>query len=202
MCVYICVCMCWNPVNMQGCGRDGGFVTMKLRLDHHLPRRPCTFLHEMGGFTHEWSLQLLPFDEGIYLMCKSFAKGQYLRWLQLSRLVFACRKVSSIFAVATKLWSYISSPKVKFKSIGDDDTNLFICSFVASYFHIVVVNTAFSDWVYICEVDVPAKFWSCIAYVIKEADCSCGTQSLFFDLLPRSHLRHSDRPNFNLVRKY
>ena len=103
---------------------------------------------------------------------------------------------------ATKLWSYISSPKVKFKSIGDDDTNLFICSFVASYFHIVVVNTAFSDWLYICEVDVPAKFWSCVAYVIKEADCSCGTQSLFFDLLPRSHLRHSDRPNFNLVRKY
>ena len=97
-CVYICVCMCWNPVNMPGCGRDGGFVAMKLRLDHHLPRRPCTFLHEMGGFTHEWSLQLLPFDEGIYLMCKSFAKGQYLRWLQLSRLVFACRKPSSIFA--------------------------------------------------------------------------------------------------------
>ena len=80
-----------------------------------------------------------------------------------------------------------------------------ICSFVHLLhliFHIVVVNTAFSDWVYICEVDVPAKFWSCIAYVIKEADCSCGTQSLFFDLLPRSHLRHSDRPNFNLVRKY
>ena len=97
-CVYICVCMCWNPVNMQGCGRDGGFVTMKLRLDHHLPRRPCTFLHEMGGFTHEWSLQLLPLDEGICLMCKSFVKGQYLRWLQLSRLVFACHKPSSIFA--------------------------------------------------------------------------------------------------------
>ena len=90
--------MCWNPVNMPGCGRDGGFVAMKLRLDHHLPRRPCTFLHEMGGFTHEWSLQLLPFDEGIYLMCKSFVKGQYLRWLQLSRLVFACHKPSSIFA--------------------------------------------------------------------------------------------------------
>ena len=98
-CVYICVCMCWNTVNMPGCGRDGGFVTMvKLRLDHYLSRRPCTFLHEMGGFTHEWSLQLLPLYEGICLMCKSFVKGQYLRWLQLSRLVFACHKTSSIFA--------------------------------------------------------------------------------------------------------
>ena len=48
-------------------------------------------------------------------------------------------------------------PKLKIQS-GDDDTNLFICSFVAFIFHIVVVNTAFSDWVYICEVDVPAKF--------------------------------------------
>ena len=74
-CVYICVCMCWNTVNMPGCGRDGGFVTMvKLRLDHHLSRRPCTFLHEMGGFTHEWSLQLLPFDEGIYLMWNPLSK--------------------------------------------------------------------------------------------------------------------------------
>ena len=49
-------------------------------------------------FTHEWLLQILPLDEGICLMCKSFVKGQYLRWLQLSRLVFACHKPSSIFA--------------------------------------------------------------------------------------------------------
>ena len=115
-CVYICVCMCWNPVNMPGCGRDGGFVTMKLRLDHHLPRRPCTFLHEMGGFTHEWSLQLLPFDEGIYLMWKSFVKGQYLRWLRLLDWwlpVIAFINICQLPIFATKLWSYITFPKVK-----------------------------------------------------------------------------------------
>ena len=101
---------------MPGCGRDGGFVTMILRLDHHLPRRPCTFLHEMGGFTHEWSLQLLPFDEGIYLMWKSFVKGQYLRWLRLLDWwlpVIAFINICQLPIFATKLWSYITFPKVK-----------------------------------------------------------------------------------------
>ena len=23
MCVYICVCMCWDTVNMPGCGEEG-----------------------------------------------------------------------------------------------------------------------------------------------------------------------------------
>ena len=60
---------------------------------------------------HEWSLRRLPPDEGICLMCKSFVGGQYLRWLQLSRLVFACHKAPPIFAVSPQSFEVISLPQ-------------------------------------------------------------------------------------------
>ena len=56
--------------------------------------------------------------------------------------------------------------------------------FICCIFHIIVVNTTFSGWMYICFT---------VQHTCKCISFSCGTQSLFFNLLPWSHLRYSDR---------
>ena len=47
------------------------------------------------------------------------------------------------------------------------------------YSHIIIVNTTFSDWVHICFT---------VRHTCKCISFSCGTQPLFFNPLPWSHL--------------
>ena len=109
-CVYLTVCYLHECILVMYVLEHCKYAGLRSRWwfchNDEIETRPSSFpppLHisPWDGwffFTHEWLLQILPLDEGICLMCKSFVKGQYLRWLQLSRLVFACRKASSIFA--------------------------------------------------------------------------------------------------------
>ena len=78
----------------------------------------CTAAAALAHASMKWVVLIMndrcnacPPDEGICLMCKSFVGGQYLRWLQLSRLVFACHKAPPIFAVSPQSFEVISLPQ-------------------------------------------------------------------------------------------
>ena len=54
--------------------------------------------------------------------------------------------------------------------------------FICCISHVIVVNTTFSGWMYICFT---------VQHTCKCISFSCGMQSLFFNLLPWSHLRYN-----------
>ena len=105
-CVYICVCMCWDPVNMPGCGRDGALSHMMwLWPDHRLSHHPCICLHEVYmKFT--WSLQYCDWWKKANLVWRAvFAVINLCQYLQL------CHKALKLYPFTKSFIKIISAEK-------------------------------------------------------------------------------------------
>ena len=97
----MCVCLCMYV--LEHCKRAGlrsRWWFCHNEIETRPPSSPPPLhISSWDGWFYSWMIAAaLALWWGDLFDVKSFVKGQYLRWLQLSRLVFACHKASSIFA--------------------------------------------------------------------------------------------------------
>ena len=111
---------------MPGCGRDGGFVTMILRLDHHLPRRPCTF-SSWDEWFYSWMIAAaLALWWGDLFDVEILCQRPIFAVVAIIGLVIACHglyqylPVADICHKALKLYHF---PKSQIKSIKLEKSN-------------------------------------------------------------------------------